>query len=57
MTTRLSTASCPTPKRSIAVANMPGANAPAVAEGAVLLMLAALRRLLALDRATRQGRG
>jgi phosphoglycerate dehydrogenase-like enzyme len=41
----------------IAVANMPGANAPAVAEGTVLLMLAAMRRLLALDRATRQGRG
>jgi phosphoglycerate dehydrogenase-like enzyme len=44
-------------KRGIAVANMPGANAPSVAEGAVLLMLAALRRLLALDRATREGRG
>lgn len=41
----------------IAVANMPGANAPSVAEGALLLMLAALRRLPALDRATRQGRG
>ncbi|GAC1636813.1 MAG: 2-hydroxyacid dehydrogenase [Mycobacterium sp.] len=41
----------------IAVANMPGANAPSVAEGAVLLMLAALRRLPALDRATREGRG
>jgi phosphoglycerate dehydrogenase-like enzyme len=41
----------------IAVANMPGANAPSVAEGTVLLMLAALRRLTALDRATRQGRG
>ena len=41
----------------IAVSNMPGANAPSVAEGAVLLMLAALRRLPALDRATRQGRG
>lgn len=41
----------------IAVANMPGANAPAVAEGTVLLMLAAMRRLLALDGATRQGRG
>jgi phosphoglycerate dehydrogenase-like enzyme len=41
----------------IAVANMPGANAPSVAEGAVLLMLAALRQLPALDRATRQGRG
>jgi phosphoglycerate dehydrogenase-like enzyme len=41
----------------IGVANMPGANAPSVAEGTVLLMLAALRRLPALDRATRQGRG
>ena len=41
----------------IAVANMPGANAPSVAEGAILLMLAALRRLPALDRATREGRG
>lgn len=41
----------------IAVANMPGANAPSVAEGTALLMLAALRRLPALDRATRQGRG
>jgi phosphoglycerate dehydrogenase-like enzyme len=41
----------------IAVANMPGANAPSVAEGAVLLMLATLRRLTELDRATREGRG
>ena len=41
----------------IAVANMPGANAPSVAEGAVLLMLAALRRLPALDRAMRRGAG
>ncbi len=41
----------------VAVANMPGANAPSVAEGAVLLMLAALRRLPELDRATREGRG
>ncbi|MDX1871937.1 2-hydroxyacid dehydrogenase [Mycolicibacterium sp. 120266] len=41
----------------IAVANMPGANAPSVAEGTLLLMLAALRRLPALDRATRAGRG
>ena len=41
----------------IAVANMPGANAPSVAEGTVLLMLAALRRLPALARATRSGRG
>lgn len=41
----------------IAVANMPGANAPSVAEGTILLMLAALRRLVELDRATREGRG
>ncbi len=41
----------------IAVANMPGANAPSVAEGAVLLMLAALRRLTELDRLTRCGDG
>lgn len=41
----------------IGVANMPGANAPSVAEGTVLLMLAALRRLPALDAATREGRG
>jgi phosphoglycerate dehydrogenase-like enzyme len=41
----------------IAVANMPGANAPSVAEGTLLLMLAALRRLLELDRRTRAGRG
>jgi phosphoglycerate dehydrogenase-like enzyme len=41
----------------IAVANMPGANAPSVAEGTVLLMLAALRRLPLLDRATRAGKG
>ncbi len=41
----------------IAVANMPGANAASVAEGAVLLMLAALRRLPELDRATREDRG
>lgn len=43
--------------RGIAVANMPGANAASVAEGAVLLMLAALRRLPELDRATRAGGG
>ena len=41
----------------IAVANMPGANAGSVAEGTVLLMLAALRRLTELDRATRDGKG
>ena len=44
-------------KHGIAVANMPGANAPSVAEGTLLLMLAALRRLPALDRATRDGCG
>jgi phosphoglycerate dehydrogenase-like enzyme len=41
----------------IAIANMPGANAQSVAEGTVLLMLAALRRLVTLDRLTREGRG
>lgn len=44
-------------RHRIAVANMPGANAPSVTEGTLLLMLAALRRLPALDRATRAGRG
>lgn len=44
-------------RKGIAVANMPGANAPSVAEGTLLLMLAALRRLPVLDRATRLGRG
>jgi phosphoglycerate dehydrogenase-like enzyme len=44
-------------RHGIAVANMPGANAASVAEGALLLMLAALRRLPELDRATREGRG
>lgn len=44
-------------ERGIAVANMPGANAASVAEGTVLLMLAALRRLTVLDRLTREGRG
>jgi phosphoglycerate dehydrogenase-like enzyme len=43
--------------RGIAVANMPGTNTRAVAETALLLMLAALRRLAALDRACREGRG
>jgi phosphoglycerate dehydrogenase-like enzyme len=41
----------------IAVSNMPGANAPSVAEGTVGLILAALRRLPELDRATRTGTG
>ncbi|MBV8492768.1 MAG: hydroxyacid dehydrogenase, partial [Alphaproteobacteria bacterium] len=43
--------------RSIAVCNMPGTNTPAVAEAAVLLMLAALRNLAGLDRACRRGQG
>jgi phosphoglycerate dehydrogenase-like enzyme len=43
--------------RGIAVANMPGTNSRAVAETALLLMLAALRHLPALDRACREGRG
>lgn len=44
-------------RHGIAVANMPGANAPSVAEGTVLLALAALRRLPELDHATREGAG
>ncbi len=43
--------------RGIAVCNLPGSNAPAVAEMTLLLMLAALRRLPLLDHATREGRG
>ncbi len=43
--------------RGIPVCNLPGTNAPAVAEMTLLLMLAALRRLPLLDRATRAGRG
>ncbi|HVZ59784.1 MAG TPA: 2-hydroxyacid dehydrogenase [Terriglobales bacterium] len=43
--------------RGIAVCNMPGSNARAVAEMALLLMLACLRRLPMVDRATREGRG
>ncbi|MFD6195416.1 2-hydroxyacid dehydrogenase [Mycobacteriaceae bacterium NPDC060252] len=43
--------------QGVAVANMPGANAPSVAEGALLLMLAALRQLPRLDRDIRDGRG
>ena len=44
-------------RQGVLVANMPGANAPSVAEAAVLLMLGAMRRLPALDRATRDGTG
>lgn len=43
--------------QGVAVANMPGANAPSVAEGALLLMLAALRQLPRLDHDIRAGRG
>jgi phosphoglycerate dehydrogenase-like enzyme len=43
--------------REISVCNMPGTNARAVAELTLLLMLACLRRLPLLDRATREGRG
>lgn len=43
--------------RGIAVCNLPGSNAAAVAEMTLLLMLAALRRLPQLDRATRAGLG
>ncbi|WP_078281208.1 2-hydroxyacid dehydrogenase [Mycobacteroides franklinii] len=44
-------------EHGVAVANMPGANAPSVAEGALLLMLAALRQLPRLDRDIRTGHG
>jgi phosphoglycerate dehydrogenase-like enzyme len=43
--------------RGIAVANMPGSNAQAVAEMTLALMLATLRRIPLLDRETRGGRG
>jgi phosphoglycerate dehydrogenase-like enzyme len=43
--------------RDIRVCNMPGTNSRAVAEMTLLLMLACLRRLPILDRATREGRG
>ena len=43
--------------RGIAVCNMPGTNTQAVAEATLLLMLAALRSLAGIDRATRTGQG
>ena len=43
--------------RDIAVCNMPGTNSQAVAEATLMLMLAALRRAVPFDRATREGRG
>ncbi len=44
-------------QRDVAVCNMPGTNSQAVAEMTLLLMLATLRRLQHLDRATRAGDG
>jgi phosphoglycerate dehydrogenase-like enzyme len=43
--------------RGIAVCNMPGTNSQAVAEQALLLMLACLRKLVAFDALTREGKG
>ncbi|MGK5556122.1 NAD(P)-dependent oxidoreductase [Actinomadura kijaniata] len=43
--------------RGIAVANMPGTNAQAVAETSLLLTLATLRRVVAFDARTRAGEG
>lgn len=43
--------------RGVAVANMPGTNSQAVAEMTLALMFAVLRRIGALDAATRAGRG
>jgi len=44
-------------RRGVAVANMPGTNTQAVAEAALMLMLAALRNLPGLDRACRTENG
>jgi phosphoglycerate dehydrogenase-like enzyme len=44
-------------RRNIAVATMPGTNSQAVAEMTLGLMLAVLRRIAFLDRATRRGAG
>ena len=44
-------------RSGVAVCNMPGTNTRAVAELALLLMLATLRRLVQLDRETRAGNG
>lgn len=43
--------------KGVAVCNMPGTNAQAVAEMTLLLMLACLRRLPLIDAATREGHG
>jgi phosphoglycerate dehydrogenase-like enzyme len=44
-------------RRGVAVSNMPGTNTQAVAEAALMLILAALRNLAGLDRACRAGNG
>ena len=44
-------------RHGVAVANMPGTNTQAVAEAALMLMLASLRNLPGLDRACRAGDG
>ena len=44
-------------RRGVAIANMPGTTTQAVAEAALMLMLAALRNLPGLDRACRAGNG
>jgi phosphoglycerate dehydrogenase-like enzyme len=44
-------------RRGVAVANLPGTNTQAVAEAALMLMLAALRNLPGLDRECRVGNG
>ena len=44
-------------RRAIAVCNMPGTNSQAVAEMALLLILATLRRINRLDSAVRAGKG
>jgi phosphoglycerate dehydrogenase-like enzyme len=44
-------------RRGVAVANMPGTNTQAVAEAALMLMLAALRNLPGLERECRAGNG
>lgn len=43
--------------QGVAVANMPGSNSQAVAEQALMLMLAALRRTVYFDARTREGAG
>lgn len=44
-------------RRNILVANMPGTNSQAVAEMTLALMLAAMRKIVIFDHATRKGQG